>query len=62
MKRVALIVVAVCAVFLLAYGALYWAYGDFARGVIEDTKNHPMNQGTDTIVVNGDTLTLTTVE
>jgi hypothetical protein len=62
MKRVAIILAVVCAMVLVAYGVLYWAYGDFARGVIEDAKNHPMHQGADTIVVNGDTLTLTTVE
>jgi hypothetical protein len=41
---------------------LYWAYGDFARGVVNDAKNHPMQQGNDTVIIGGDTIPLTEVD
>ena len=62
MRRVGIILAVIVGLVLVAYGVLYWAYGDFARGVVEDAKNHPMRQGNDTVIVNGHTIVLTEVE
>ena len=62
MRRVGIILAVVLGLVLVFYGVLFWAYGDFARGVIEDARNHPMHRGNDTVVFNGDTIVLMDVQ
>jgi hypothetical protein len=61
MKRAGVIVAVIAGLALVLYGSLHWAYGDFANGVIEDAKNHPMHHGIDTVVIRGDAPELTEV-